>query len=152
MRRIIYTEEQRKARIKHYIQNAKDKDPIGYQKKKNANNRKRWASLSDEKKIEASIWRVYKLRYVDWHQMFVDQDFKCKICKTPITQECNQKHKGRGHVDHCHSTGKIRGILCHQCNVAMGLVKDDTSILQNMIGYLKEHEQNNSDSSGSTRP
>lgn len=50
----------------------------------------------------------------------------CKVCKS----------KERLHVDHCHKTGKFRGILCAKCNKALGLLNDSTEQLQNMINYL----------------
>lgn len=42
-------------------------------------------------------------------------------------------------VDHDHSTGKIRGLLCGNCNRALGMVKENKNTLQNMIKYLKKH-------------
>lgn len=41
-------------------------------------------------------------------------------------------------VDHCHSTGKVRGILCRQCNTALGLFKDDTARLAQAVVYLND--------------
>lgn len=41
-------------------------------------------------------------------------------------------------VDHDHETGEIRGILCEYCNRALGMVKDDVAVLENMINYLKK--------------
>jgi len=46
-------------------------------------------------------------------------------------------HKTKLVVDHCHSTGKIRGLLCHNCNRALGLMQDNVETLQNAIDYLK---------------
>jgi len=41
-------------------------------------------------------------------------------------------------VDHCHDTGKVRGLLCNSCNVALGHVKDSTALLRNLIKYLEQ--------------
>ena len=54
-------------------------------------------------------------------------DSKCAIC---------QKSDLRLSVDHCHSTGQIRGWLCHNCNVGLGHFKDDTDLLRAAINYL----------------
>jgi hypothetical protein len=42
-------------------------------------------------------------------------------------------------VDHCHETGKIRGLLCHNCNVAIGHLGDNLSTMQNAISYLAKY-------------
>lgn len=42
------------------------------------------------------------------------------------------------HVDHCHQTGKIRGLLCQKCNMALGLLNDSVEILETAIRYLKK--------------
>ena len=52
----------------------------------------------------------------------------CQICNAELTKKC---------IDHCHSTNKIRGVLCNNCNTALGLVGDNTQILQSMIEYLQ---------------
>ena len=41
-------------------------------------------------------------------------------------------------IDHCHDTGKIRGVLCNECNRGLGLLKDNKEILSNAIKYLDE--------------
>jgi len=53
----------------------------------------------------------------------------CQICNAELTKKC---------IDHCHSTNKIRGVLCNNCNTALGLVGDNTQTLQSMIEYLRE--------------
>jgi len=42
-------------------------------------------------------------------------------------------------VDHCHSTGKVRGLLCSNCNRGIGMLQERVDILQNAIDYLKEN-------------
>ena len=51
----------------------------------------------------------------------------CQICNVELTKKC---------IDHCHSTNKIRGVLCNNCNTALGLVGDNINTLQKMIEYL----------------
>ncbi len=60
----------------------------------------------------------------------------CKICGKP---EGEENRRTRLTIDHCHSTGKIRGLLCHNCNTAIGLMKDNISNFENAILYIKEH-------------
>ena len=59
-----------------------------------------------------------------------DQQCKCKIC--------GNKPQKPLYVDHCHETKRIRGLLCHQCNVALGHMNDDPQRLEKAISYLKE--------------
>jgi len=55
-----------------------------------------------------------------------------------ICQVCGLRgDKKRICVDHCHSTGKVRGFLCNNCNTALGMVKDDIAILERLAGYLR---------------
>ena len=52
---------------------------------------------------------------------------------------CGKKPGKRGlNVDHCHSTGKVRKMLCTRCNTALGAI-EDRDLLPKLIAYLKEH-------------
>ena len=57
----------------------------------------------------------------------------CAICKSNSPKTSRIKHFC---VDHCHKTGKIRGLLCSKCNRAIGLLEDSVEFLQTAIGYL----------------
>lgn len=63
---------------------------------------------------------------------------KCSICYVPISVEVNALNVA--HVDHCHTTGKVRGLLCSSCNTGLGLFKDSSNNLIRAIEYLKKHE------------
>ena len=58
------------------------------------------------------------------------QDASCGICNSKGTE------KNILVLDHCHSTGKIRGVLCNNCNRALGLFRDNTDILESAIKWL----------------
>lgn len=62
--------------------------------------------------------------------MLKAQDNRCAICKEVF------KSSRATHIDHCHDTGKVRGLLCHSCNVGIGHLKDSVMVLQNAIDYL----------------
>ncbi len=81
-----------------------------------------------------SLKRQYGILLGDYEKMLQQQEGVCKICKNPETH----RHKKNLSVDHCHSEKKVRGLLCHKCNVALGLLNDDIEIITNMINYLKE--------------
>lgn len=63
--------------------------------------------------------------------MLQEQNNSCYICLEAFIK--------RASVDHCHKSGKIRRLLCNNCNVALGNVKDNPEILKKMIIYLEEH-------------
>ena len=66
-------------------------------------------------------------------EIFKAQGSVCAICESP-------EPKGKGwHLDHCHETGKNRGVLCHNCNRGLGYMKDSVEILQTAVSYLKTH-------------
>lgn len=79
--------------------------------------------------------RRYGISYVQYFCILDQQEHKCAICKTD-----NPKGKGQFHVDHCHSTGKVRGLLCSDCNPALGQFKDDVSLLKEAIKYLEKNK------------
>ena len=71
-------------------------------------------------------WR-YKLEPLDRAALLAAQDGGCAICQT---------FAGRMVVDHEHASGRVRGILCDSCNVALGHFRDDPVVLAEAIGYL----------------
>lgn len=91
-----------------------------------------WQSVAKAKKERKSTVRIHKDHY---KVLFDLQNGKCKICGA------DSGSNGRGDklaVDHCHATGHIRGLLCHKCNTALGLMQDSTETLQAAINYLIE--------------
>ena len=69
----------------------------------------------------------------DKNRMIEKQNSRCYVCdkKLEFSQCC---------VDHDHNTGKIRKILCTNCNKGLGIFKDDVKLLEKLVLYLKEHE------------
>jgi hypothetical protein len=66
-----------------------------------------------------------------------EQRTRCAICGKP-----QEHYAGKGKsacLDHCHTTGKIRGVLCHSCNIILGAAKDNPHILSACIDYLAKH-------------
>jgi len=86
-------------------------------------------------KREQALKRMYGITQQDYDVMLTEQNNQCAICKT--TEPGGRHNSNYFVVDHCHNTGKVRKLLCHHCNTALGLVGDNTHILQSMIEYLK---------------
>ncbi len=80
--------------------------------------------------------RTFGISNDEYEQMFDNQGRCCANLQCLSTKP---GRKGYFIVDHNHSTGKNRQILCHQCNVILGLAKENTKILQGLIEYLQKH-------------
>lgn len=80
---------------------------------------------------DKSLKSKYGITINDYNNMFKEQKGCCKICG-----EHQDTIKSKLCVDHCHTTGKIRGLLCQYCNSAIGFLKDDTTLLDKVRNYL----------------
>lgn len=78
---------------------------------------------------------ILKYRYgitpETFNEMFLQQDGKCAICGV--------EYHATLHIDHCHTTGKVRGLLCNNCNRGLGHFKDSKEILMKAKEYLDHH-------------
>ena len=81
--------------------------------------------------------RNYGITCDDYERMLYDQNELCAICYGEGFIMDHGRHQLKLVVDHCHSTGVVRGLLCHNCNRALGLLKDDTDVINRAIEYLK---------------
>lgn len=101
--------------------------------------RERWANLPKERQRNTRLLSQYGITYQDLVCMLESQGGACKICKTPVKLDLNLNSFDKACVDHCHDSGKVRGVLCNHCNRALGMAKDDISILEAMIKYLRDN-------------
>lgn len=101
---------------------------IDYRKEKQAQRYK------DNPEAYANQRYIYKygITLQDYRKMVESQGGVCKICGGPP----NGKHL-KLVVDHCHTSGLVRGLLCSSCNKAIGLMRDDVEILKKAIFYLE---------------
>jgi hypothetical protein len=72
-------------------------------------------------------------------EMYEQQEHKCKICGRPIAYSTGNAMDSL-HIDHDHETGKVRGLLCGDCNTGLGKFKDNTEILSKAIRYLNDSQ------------
>jgi Recombination endonuclease VII len=86
---------------------------------------------------KSNLWASYKITLDQYNIFLESQNYKCAICKIHVDQ-VGGRH-GTLNVDHCHNTGKIRGLLCSNCNTGLGQFKDNTNRLKSAISYLKLH-------------
>jgi hypothetical protein len=64
------------------------------------------------------------------------QGYRCAICETTENNVIGERSHWNFAVDHNHDTGKVRGLLCNQCNRAIGMLKDDATLLRKAADYL----------------
>ncbi len=80
--------------------------------------------------------RCYGITYETYMGMYEAQNALCKICNG-VGFKMKPENSIMLVVDHCHTTGKVRGLLCHNCNRALGLLKDSAANLNSAINYLQ---------------
>lgn len=99
--------------------------------------KKNTKALSDSRR-KANYKHKYGVTTDQVDQMVADQSNKCAICGEEGFKMSNKvKHKLV--LDHCHTSGKVRGMLCNNCNRGLGLFQDNTEYLKNAITYLEIH-------------
>lgn len=111
------------------------KDPEG-QRKRVAEYRE---SLTEEERYirnrNTKLKQAYGISHDDYLLMLEKQNYKCACC--------GKDNKDAGIkglvVDHNHITGKVRKLLCNHCNTALGLLKEDKTIINNLLKYVEEY-------------
>ena len=95
------------------------------------NNKEKFLATERRSKLK----NTYGITPEQYDAMLPAQNNSCAICRA-------KKPGGRTKmffIDHCHTTGKVRGLLCMRCNTGLGLFLDNTKFLSSAISYLKEH-------------
>ena len=92
-------------------------------------NRERLLKMERARKLRSR----YGMTEDDYKQMIVDQNNLCSICAVDFSKV------DKIHIDHCHTTNKVRGLLCVNCNSGIGIFRDDIEVLEKAIKYLEKH-------------
>lgn len=98
----------------------------------------------DNRKANADHFRdrrfrkEYGISFAQYQQMLLEQNGVCAICEGPETKIGNGTVRLLS-VDHDHSTDAVRGLLCANCNMAIGYARDDAVVLEKAIRYLRKH-------------
>ncbi|MDE2102981.1 MAG: hypothetical protein KGL39_37400 [Patescibacteria group bacterium] len=92
-----------------------------------------------EYRRDRSLWHNYKITLADAKRMLDSQMGMCanRACGHPLSFDVAKGKKDKAHVDHCHSTGKVRGILCHTCNTSLGHLENKNRVL-GLMEYLQK--------------
>jgi 5-methylcytosine-specific restriction endonuclease McrA len=103
--------EDEKERMRHYQREYKLRKPEFYKKAQRA----------------SALKKQYGITYEEYEDMLRQQEGKCVICGEVRLL----------HVDHCHKTNRVRGLLCSSCNGGLGMFKDNKQTLAKAIEYLR---------------
>ncbi len=96
--------------------------------RKTADYRKKNPAYRQKLRVQ-QIARKYGLSEVEYQKMSESQNHCCLAC--------GKKPDYPLYVDHCHQSGRVRGLLCSGCNSALGMVEDSPNVLRNLAGYLE---------------
>lgn len=108
------------------------------EKRKELNEKSR-NNYDPEKNKDSCLRRNYGITSEDYKRMFALQGGLCAICYKPSTTLGRHGKIENLAVDHCHATGKVRGLLCSKCNRGLGLFNDDIPRIESAIAYIKRN-------------
>ena len=130
-RRVQKKEASRRYRLKHpdRVKNTKYKRRDA--DKKYRDDRKELRKVQSRR---SHLKRTYGITEDYYVAMEKAQEYRCAICET----EYEDKNL---HVDHCHESGQVRGLLCLCCNALLGHARDNPVLLDNAINYLKKYKE-----------
>lgn len=93
------------------------------------------APVSEERQFRYNLKKNYDISLEDYDEMLASQHNGCAICgRTP------EENARRLCVDHDHETGQLRGLLCAQCNSALGMIGDDIELARRLVAYLEFYD------------
>jgi len=101
-------------------------------RKENPNYFREYEKKHPNKSKNRWLKRNFNITLEIYNKFLEEQNYCCKICL-----KNNNEFKQALSVDHCHKTGKIRGLLCYNCNRGIGLLQDDFKICMKAAEYLK---------------
>lgn len=101
-------------------------------------NRKIYAEKWPDRVRACYIKREYGISWEEYIKLYETQQGNCALCFDPISpfKSLDTKYPV-AHVDHCHKTGKIRGLLCGLCNKGIGHLRDDPQLCRLAAEYLE---------------
>jgi hypothetical protein len=121
----MYTDIEKKRAFerKDYWQHAEER--------REAKRRWRRTAVGQAKYRDWSYRKKYGISLEDYNELYKYQNGLCAVCQQPPEPDKPL------HVDHDHTTGVVRGLLCSNCNKALGLLKDDSTTVRNALDYLE---------------
>ena len=90
-----------------------------------------WFAANPTRQRNSKLKSTYGITMAEFDRLLASQGGRCAVCRTD-----DPGGRGHFHVDHCHQTGAVRGILCHRCNTGIGLLGDNLGSLLAAVEYL----------------
>lgn len=95
------------------------------------------AKEANRQRSRKHILKSYGMTEEEFDTLLSSQNSQCKICKTDLIPTGTREELVKiACVDHCHNTGKVRGILCRKCNSGIGYFKDNPDLVGQAVSYL----------------
>lgn len=97
---------------------------------------KEYRAANPRQARDRELQKKYGITFDQYDAMLSEQNNTCAICETR-----DPKASGTFHVDHCHTTKKVRALLCHHCNVGLGHFADNAERLLKAASYIRQHTE-----------
>lgn len=94
-----------------------------------------WSRKNKVRSREIHLQSEYGIDLVEYGRLSALQNNVCKICEKP------ERENRKLCVDHCHKTGRVRGLLCGGCNKSIGFMGDSIELLSRAIKYLGDSNE-----------
>lgn len=137
----------------------KNKDRINQQRKEYyAKNKERIKELkkqqyNPQKHKDARLKKQYGITLEEYEQKLIAQKYKCACCGTHVDEiktTNNQFGSKNLVVDHCHTTGNVRDLLCNRCNTVIGMVNEDEQVLYFLEMYIVNWKEQKAGAEGNS--
>ena len=102
---------------------------------------KNWQQNNPERVRKAHVERTYGISWEEYTKMYENQGGACEVCRSPMSLYKGHTTFPVAHVDHSHSTGKVRGLLCPKCNKGAGHFEDNIDLMYRIAEYLSKHKE-----------
>ena len=125
-----YRDQSKRVREKRALDPVRLKKYLDYQRKYANEKRAKFTDYYKTYRLKA-----YGLTQADYHRMLDAQGWKCVLCSVSF------EDKRKICIDHCHNSKKVRGLLCHNCNLFLGNAQDDPDLMRRGAEYVERHRE-----------
>jgi Recombination endonuclease VII len=99
--------------------------------------------------LKGGFKKRYGITIEQYEALYIAQGRACAICRRPLISQVAAAARvdsktdkmSTAHVDHCHTTGKVRGLLCSECNTGIGQLQESPAIFRAAIAYIEANSE-----------